>query len=444
MLDASGNDAAGQGWLAEACERWSRNRRTSRARLPADAPDVPARLQRPVRGRLRPRDEGQPRPAAGTTSPTSSPSAWSAKAGCRSTPGGCPDGLALLDEAMAGVAAGEVSPIMAGRIYCIDDRRLPGARRRPPHDGLDPAALDLVRAAAGPGPVHRRRRPAHRAQIMRAQGAWSDALDELALAEERYEAQGLGTPPSARSTTSGARCSGCRVISTRQQPAYAAADEHGHDPQPGLSLLWLAQGRVDCSPRRPCGGCSKRSPNPVHRSRVLPVAVEVLVAAGDVDGAAAVADELEQIATTFASAALSAAAAYARGSSAWRRTIRPLHFRTCARPGGAGSTSAHATRRLGRAPGSARRSGPWATRTRPAPSSSWPAGRSTSSAPTPARGEVERLLGGGRPDGLTARELEVLRLVAAGRTNPQIAARSCSSARRRSPVTSATSSARRT
>ena len=40
----------------------------------------------------------------------------------------------------------------------------------------------------------------------------------------------------------------------------------------------------------------------------------------------------------------------------------------------------------------------------------------------PARSEVERLLGAGRPDGLTARELEVLKLVAAGRTNPEIAA----------------------
>ncbi|NLG22539.1 MAG: helix-turn-helix transcriptional regulator, partial [Actinomycetales bacterium] len=39
----------------------------------------------------------------------------------------------------------------------------------------------------------------------------------------------------------------------------------------------------------------------------------------------------------------------------------------------------------------------------------------------PARREAERLLGGGLPDGLTAREAEVLRLVAAGRTNPQIA-----------------------
>lgn len=39
----------------------------------------------------------------------------------------------------------------------------------------------------------------------------------------------------------------------------------------------------------------------------------------------------------------------------------------------------------------------------------------------PARREAERLLGGGLPDGLTTREVEVLRLVAAGRTNPQIA-----------------------
>ena len=39
----------------------------------------------------------------------------------------------------------------------------------------------------------------------------------------------------------------------------------------------------------------------------------------------------------------------------------------------------------------------------------------------PARREVERLLGRELPDGLTAREVEVLRLVARGRSNPQIA-----------------------
>ena len=35
-----------------------------------------------------------------------------------------------------------------------DDRRLPGDRRHPPDDGLDPDAHPVVRAAAGPRPVH--------------------------------------------------------------------------------------------------------------------------------------------------------------------------------------------------------------------------------------------------------------------------------------------------
>ena len=32
--------------------------------------------------------------------------------------GRVPEGLALLDEAMVGIATGEVSPIFAGEIYC--------------------------------------------------------------------------------------------------------------------------------------------------------------------------------------------------------------------------------------------------------------------------------------------------------------------------------------
>ena len=70
------------------------------------------------------------------------------------------------------------------------------------------------------------------------------------------------------------------------QAAYERAVAFGHEPQPGLALLWLAQGRTEAAVaaiRRLLG--EKR--DPVHRSQLLPAAVEVLLATGQHDEAAA-------------------------------------------------------------------------------------------------------------------------------------------------------------
>ena len=58
------------------------------------------------------------------------------------------EGLALLDEAMVAVVAGELSP--AGRRHgvLLDDRRLPGDRRVAPRPGVDRRADGLVRASS--------------------------------------------------------------------------------------------------------------------------------------------------------------------------------------------------------------------------------------------------------------------------------------------------------
>ena len=330
------------------------------------------------------------------------------------------DGLALLDEAMVGVASGEVSPIMSGRIYCImidacqeldDVRRMADWTRLlstwcEKQDGLVPFTGQAA---------------VHRAQIMRAQGAWSDALDELALAEERYVAQGLSEGAIGEIQRERGDVLRLRGDLDGAAAAYAEADENGNDPQPGLTLLWLAQGRIDAA-----GSAARRMfddyKNPVRRSRVLPAVVEVLLATGDVDSAATAAEELDRIATSFASPALAAAAAYANGSL------------SLARDDPSGALSRLRTAWRGWLDLGARYEAAWA-RTRigqaframddedSAAAELAVAGRTFEElGAVSAQRQVEGLLGGGRPDGLTARELEVLRLVAAGRTNPQIAA----------------------
>jgi DNA-binding CsgD family transcriptional regulator/tetratricopeptide (TPR) repeat protein len=332
--------------------------------------------------------------------------------------GRVPEGLGLLDEAMAGVAAGEVSPLIAGTTYCamidacqeIDDyRRMTDWTRMLTH--WCDQQPDLV-AFTGQSAVHR-------AQIMRVQGAWSDALEELELAQTRYEALGLA---HAIGDVHYERGEVLRLQGGTDAAAasYDAAAGSGHDPQPGLGLLWLAQGRIDAAVavvRRLLDEAS----DPVHRSQVLSAVAEVLVAGGDLDGAADAAAELDQIATSFGSAALSASAAYARGSVVLARsepTDAVPHLRQAWRTWldlGARYHAAWARARIGQAfralgdEDSARAELVVAGRT------------FDELGAVPARVEVERLLGGGRPDGLTAREIEVLRLVAAGRTNPQIA-----------------------
>jgi ATP/maltotriose-dependent transcriptional regulator MalT len=203
--------------------------------------------------------------------------------------------------------------------------------------------------------------------------------------------------------------------------AYHVAAEHGHDPQPGVALLWLACGRLDAA-RGAIERLLAEGGGPVRRCRLLPAAVEVLLASGDIERAREAAGELDTLASAFGSAALQAMAAHASGAveltagdasgalpylrrshQLWTRAESPyerarvqvLIARALAAVGDAGSSR----RELEAARSTFRRLG---------------AG--------PAADEVSRLLAPATlPAGLTARELEVLRLVASGRSNAQIA-----------------------
>ena len=115
---------------------------------------------------------------------------------------------------------------------------------------------------------------------------------------------------------------------TKAEEAFDVADDLGHDPEPGRSLLLLAREKPAAalaSIRRALGDDLP----PLTRARLLPAFVEIATAAGAVDDAAAAADELAETAERYDTPALQAAAGVAAGSVALARedapgAVRPL------------------------------------------------------------------------------------------------------------------------
>jgi ATP/maltotriose-dependent transcriptional regulator MalT len=333
--------------------------------------------------------------------------------------GRVPDGLALLDESMVGVAAGEVSTIFAGNIYCS---MIEACQEIADFDRAARWTAALTTwCAEQPGLVPFTGQCAvHRGQIMRAQGAFDEALTEFDLAVQRYLAEQTPGPAGLAMAERGDVLR-IRGDLTGAQAAYERAVAFGHEPQPGLALLWLAQGRTEAAAaaiRRLLGEAA----DPVHRSQLLPTAVEVLLATGQHDQATAIAAELESIAGSFGCPSVEARAGHAAALAALESgdpaAAMPLLRQARAvweRLGGRYET-ARCRVQLGRA---LRALGDEESAV-----TELAAARRTFAelGAAPAEWEAATLITPTYPSGLTAREAEVLRLVAAGRSNPDIAA----------------------
>ena len=203
------------------------------------------------------------------------------------------------------------------------------------------------------------------------------------------------------------------------EAAYQRASELGRDPQPGLALLRLAQGRVDVADamiRRVLG----ETEDPMSRARLLGPYVEIVLAAGDTAAARVAADELRVIAAELGTPLLRAHAARATGAVLLAEGDADGRARRAARAPSTSSTpSACATKPPAPGSSSPTRAQRSATTTRPRWSRARPVPCSTSLGAADDR--TRHRAGATSPDGLTQRELEVLVLLARGKTNRAIA-----------------------
>jgi ATP/maltotriose-dependent transcriptional regulator MalT len=224
-------------------------------------------------------------------------------------------GLVLLDEAMIAVVAGELSPIMTGLIYCsvIEACQQVYALSRAQEwtSALSRWCEEQPQLVAFSGTCL-----VHRAEVLQFHGAWPTAMTEARRACQR--AQDARRKPPGAALYQQAEVHRLRGDFTAAEEAYQNASRHGYEPQPGLALLRTAQGRTDAacaSIQRALDSATDR----LRRARLLAAYIEIMVAAGDIQNAERACQELEETATAIDTDALRAMAAHWRGAVELRR-----------------------------------------------------------------------------------------------------------------------------
>ncbi len=222
------------------------------------------------------------------------------------------EGMLLVDEAMVAAVGGELSPMATGTVYCatiaachdLFDYNRAG-------EWTDAARRWCERSSVTGFPGICR---VHRAEILRLRGNWQEAQTEAVRAQDELRAFGaLDLLGDSFYELGEIRLRMGELEAARE--AFRQAHELGRDPQPGLALLWLEEGRAHAAASQIAQAVADvPASDRLRRARLLPAQVEIAIAAGDLATARSAADELDADLKDFTSPGLSAATLHARGA----------------------------------------------------------------------------------------------------------------------------------
>jgi DNA-binding CsgD family transcriptional regulator len=330
------------------------------------------------------------------------------------------EGLGLLDEAMVTITTERLSPIVTGIVYCgviLTCEHVYELRRAREWT----AALTRWCESQPELLAFTGRCRVHRAQLMQLQGDWRDALEEAERAGRRLE-QAMNRAAAAKACYLTGEVHRLRGQFDEAEEAYREASLLGLEPQPGLALVRLVQGNAAAAAaaiRRALGETTDR----LTRAGLLPAAVEIMLAIGEVEDARNTCRELEAIASEYETEMLTALHAQARGAVelaagdagaalvSLRRAFQAWHGLEAPYEG------ARARVLIGRACRALGDEDAFALELEMARATFQELGAA------PDVASIDVLAGSaGDTHGLTAREVEVLRLVASGKSNKEIAA----------------------
>jgi DNA-binding NarL/FixJ family response regulator len=218
-------------------------------------------------------------------------------------------GFATLDEAMLPVVAGRVRPTFAGNIYCqlmsichelADIRRAQQWTDATARwcEGFSDAVMFIGVCRV------------HRAQLLQIRGEWARAEDEIEAV--RRDLTNMNTGAVGLALYELGEVCRMRGEFDRAVHAFEQSHAHGTDPHPGLALVWVAQGRAaDALELLSSHGSSIT--DPLAEARLSAALVEAAIAADDLESARVAADAIDRAASVYASSGLAATAIQCRG-----------------------------------------------------------------------------------------------------------------------------------
>jgi len=203
-------------------------------------------------------------------------------------------GLALIDEGTAAAVSGELEPYSTTLVYCMTIsacQDVGDVRRAAEWTEAANRWCDRLDVTGFPGACR-----VHRAEIMRLRGDL-EAAEKVAIAacEEIQDFERYITATGYYEIGEIRRRLGDFAAA---EEAYARANELGADPQPGLALLNLAEGRLDAAVAGVTRALAEME-EPLSRIRRLPAQVEIAVAARDLKTARSAVAELEQLVDSY-------------------------------------------------------------------------------------------------------------------------------------------------